>query len=99
MCTLEQSGSGASTGKTACSMLHEGHPGISRMKSLARGIVWWPKLDADQETLVRSCKACQENQKCCLKVQLHPWEWPAEPWLGCMLISLTPFWESNSLSL
>eukprot|EP00731_Ephydatia_muelleri_P037838 Em0575g5a len=32
-------------------MLHEGHPGISRMKSLARGIVWWPKLDADQETL------------------------------------------------
>ena len=60
-------------------ILHEGHPGISRMKSLARGIVWWPKLDADQETLVRSCKVCQENQKCLIKVQLHLWEWPAEP--------------------
>ena len=33
-------------------ILHEGHPGISRMKSLARGIAWRPKLDADQETLV-----------------------------------------------
>ena len=25
--------------------LHEGHPGIVRMKSLARLHVWWPKLD------------------------------------------------------
>ena len=22
--------------------LHEGHPGISRMKGIARGVVWWP---------------------------------------------------------
>jgi len=22
--------------------LHSGHPGISKMKSLARGLVWWP---------------------------------------------------------
>ncbi|KAL5509176.1 hypothetical protein EMCRGX_G004493 [Ephydatia muelleri] len=72
-------------------MLHEGHPGISRMKSLARGIVWWPKLDADQETLVRSCKACQENQKCCSKVQLHPWEWPAEPWARVHVDFFGPF--------
>ena len=72
-------------------MLHEGHPGISRMKSLARGIVWWPKLDADQETLVRSCKACQENQKCCSKVQLHPWEWSAEPWARVHVDFFGPF--------
>eukprot|EP00731_Ephydatia_muelleri_P003665 Em0001g3665a len=72
-------------------MLHEGHPGISRMKSYARGIVWWPKLDADQETLVRSCKACQENQKCCSKVQLHPWEWPAEPWARVHVDFFGPF--------
>lgn len=60
-------------------ILHEGHPGISRMKSLAKGIVWWLKFDADQESLVRSCKACQENQKCLMKVQLHLREWLAEP--------------------
>ena len=40
-------------------ILHEGHLGVSQMKSLARGIVWWTNWDADQETLVRSCKASQ----------------------------------------
>ncbi len=25
--------------------LHEGHPGISKMKSLARCFVWWPRMD------------------------------------------------------
>eukprot|EP00731_Ephydatia_muelleri_P023345 Em0015g928a len=28
-------------------LLHEGHPGISRMKALARSVVWWPGLDAE----------------------------------------------------
>ena len=28
-------------------MLHEGHPGTSRMKALARGVVWWPGMDAE----------------------------------------------------
>ncbi|XP_071113033.1 uncharacterized protein [Haliotis cracherodii] len=30
-------------------MLHEAHPGISRMKSVARGFVWWPKMDDELE--------------------------------------------------
>ena len=33
---------------------HEGHPGMSRMKSLMRLYVWWPNLDAQIEELVKS---------------------------------------------
>ena len=32
--------------------LHKTHPGIARMKSLARSYVWWPKMDAELEAKV-----------------------------------------------
>ena len=35
--------------------LHEGHPGMSRMKSLARMYVWWPNINTDIEKSVRLC--------------------------------------------
>ena len=38
--------------------LHESHPGISRMKSLARSHIWWPKMDVDIELFVRICGMC-----------------------------------------
>ena len=42
--------------------LHSGHPGCSRMKSVARGLLWWPCLDKDIETMVKQCKSCQQGQ-------------------------------------
>ena len=52
--------------------LHETHPGISRMKSLARQYVWWPGMDADLERKVKECSACQAAQKSPPCMPLHP---------------------------
>ena len=61
-------------------MLHQAHPGVSRMKSLARCYVWWPGMDGDLESCVKVCEACQVNQKTPPVVPLHPWSWPQKPW-------------------
>ena len=60
--------------------LHAGHPGISRMKSLARSYVWWPGMDAELESKVKSCQQCQQNQKSPPAVPMQAWKWPAQPW-------------------
>ena len=61
-------------------MLHEAHPGIVRMKTLARGYVWWPGIDGDLERKVKECETCQVNQKSPPLAPLHPWSWPQKPW-------------------
>ena len=60
--------------------LHDTHPGISRMKSLARSYVWWPKIDRDLETKDKQCRSCQSTQKAPAVAPLHPWEFPSKPW-------------------
>ena len=60
--------------------LHAGHPGIARMKSLARMFVWWPQMDNDIEIMVKGCLECQQSQPVPAKAPLHPWEWPSKPW-------------------
>ena len=62
------------------SLLHEGHPGILRMKRLARSVAWWPGMDEAIESTVNKCQLCQENQKSPNPVMVHPWEWPNSPW-------------------
>ena len=59
--------------------LHETHPGILRMKNLARSYVWWPNITEDLETRVRNCTECQNERPSPAKAPLHPWEWPTEP--------------------
>ncbi len=60
--------------------LHQCHPGVSRMKALARSYVWWPKLDQDVERLVKICGTCQEHRNVPAVAPLHPWNWPDKPW-------------------
>ena len=60
--------------------LHIGHPGIERMKRLARSYLWLPGLDDDIEQKVKSCIPCQSNKKLLSTAPLHLWEWPCSPW-------------------
>ena len=60
--------------------LHDGHPGVTRMKSLARSYVWWPQMDNHLEECVKTCRMCQSNQKSPASAPMHPREWPERPW-------------------
>lgn len=71
--------------------LHDTHPGISRMKSLARSYVWWPKIDRDLETKVKQCSSCQSTQKAPPAAPLHPWEFPSRPWSRLHIDYAGPF--------
>jgi len=59
-------------------LLHEGRPGISKMKVLARSYVWWPNIEADLEAQVKQCNQCQANQPFPPATPMHSWEWPWE---------------------
>ena len=73
------------------SELHLNHPGMVRMKSLARLHVRWPSLDHDVEQTVRDCGDCQANRsRSPLKVN-NPWIWPTSPWQRIHLDFAGPF--------
>ena len=71
--------------------LHEGHPGTSRMKCLARMFVWWPGLDLDIERTVASCSLCQSHRAAVPTVPLQPWTWPTQPWTRIHMDLAGPF--------
>ena len=71
--------------------LHEGHPGIVRMKSLARLHVWWPKLDQSIASVVRDCAKCQLTRNKPQTAPLHPWDWPDKPWQRIHIDFAGPF--------
>uniref|UniRef100_A0A8R1EKI3 RNA-directed DNA polymerase n=1 Tax=Caenorhabditis japonica TaxID=281687 RepID=A0A8R1EKI3_CAEJA len=61
-------------------MLHRAHPGMVRMKQLARSFVYWPSLDKDIESTVRSCDDCAAAAKDPIKNTLCSWPTPTAPW-------------------
>ena len=71
--------------------LHAAHPGMSRMKAMARMFCWWPGMDHEIETLVRGCSICQQERPGPPQSPLHPWQWPSRPWSRLHLDYAGPF--------
>ena len=71
--------------------LHSCHPGIAHMKTLARMFVWWPCLDSDIETVVKSCSLCQSHRPAPVAAPIQPWKWPSKPWSRLHLDFAGPF--------
>ncbi|XP_046559854.1 uncharacterized protein K02A2.6-like [Haliotis rubra] len=71
--------------------LHNEHSGMVHMKSVVRGIIWWPYLDRDIENLVRGCLDCQEEANHPVSVVPTPWKWPSSPWTRLHIDFAGPF--------
>ncbi|XP_054284883.1 uncharacterized protein K02A2.6-like [Macrosteles quadrilineatus] len=61
-------------------MLHDQHPGVTRMKMLARSYVWWPGMEKSIEDVVASCSACQLTRNSVPKVPLQQWPTTSTRW-------------------
>jgi len=59
-------------------LLHQGHPGIVRMKLLARSHVWWPNMSTDIENRCQKCSACSVINFS-PKHETLPWPTATEP--------------------
>ena len=79
------------------SQLHSDHPGVFKMKAVARGYFWWPGLDKDIENLVTNCLPCQTVKRAPPVTTLHPWVWPTRPWQRVHLDFAGPFQGSMFL--
>ena len=77
--------------KRVLEQLYDGHPGVSRMKSLARSFVWWPQMDDDITYRVKLCNQCQQSRHAPPPAPLHPWEWPDQPWIHLHVDYAGPF--------
>ncbi|XP_062551120.1 uncharacterized protein K02A2.6-like [Armigeres subalbatus] len=60
--------------------LHRGHPGIQRMKSLARSYVYWPSLDTQIVDFVKACSPCALTAKSPASAVPVPWPKSIRPW-------------------
>ncbi|CAH8288100.1 unnamed protein product [Schistosoma rodhaini] len=59
---------------------HAGHPGINRMKSIARSYAYWPNMDKQIVDFVKTCPHCQTAAKHPPKLPPVPWPKSEKPW-------------------
>ncbi|XP_055589955.1 uncharacterized protein K02A2.6-like [Uranotaenia lowii] len=66
--------------KQILNQFHRGHPGMVRMKSIARSFVYWPGIDKDIEDFIRRCTPCCTAGKTPTKSTPESWPMPDKPW-------------------
>ncbi|CAH2105722.1 unnamed protein product [Euphydryas editha] len=76
--------------KNVLDAAHEGHPGIVAMKGRLRCKVWWPRIDKDVETLVKSCKGCTLVGLPIPPAPMKRRELPEAPWVDIAMDLLGP---------
>ena len=72
------------------SIIHEGHLGMEKCKSLARQSLYWPGLTRDIEELIGKCSTCNSYRRKQQQESLIPHPVPHRPWqkLGADIFSL-----------
>uniref|UniRef100_A0A1Y1LIR3 RNA-directed DNA polymerase n=1 Tax=Photinus pyralis TaxID=7054 RepID=A0A1Y1LIR3_PHOPY len=61
-------------------LLHEQHPGIVKMKMLARQYVYWPDINREIESLVKACECCQLMAGNIPDAPTTSWTWCPRKW-------------------
>ena len=77
--------------------LHKGHFGIDRTRLRAKDTVYWPEINVDIETLVKSCELCQEYSRRNNKDLVLARELPMIPWTLVEMDLFTHNEQSNLL--
>ncbi|XP_033121564.1 uncharacterized protein K02A2.6-like, partial [Anneissia japonica] len=74
--------------QSVLSLAHETHQGMVRTKQVLRDKYYWPKVDANVESNIRNCSACEINQALPKDQPLQTSELPCRPWskLGMDLV-------------
>ena len=73
--------------------LHRGHPGIDRMKSIARSHVFWPKLDKHIVNFFKNCVSCMSQAKSPCRLQPQPWPQTTRSWERIHIDFSGPFFD------
>ena len=61
-------------------LIHEGHLGMDKCKSMAREILYWPGMNSDIESIVAKCSVCNSYRRKQQPEPLLPHSPPGRPW-------------------